>query len=137
MASLNCEGIDNLMLSLKDISEIPSGVKEDILNAQSDIIVKAQKEKGITYGVHKTGLTITSIKKGGPKTKNGIMSIYVTPTGKNKDGNRNAEVAFVNNYGRRNQKARPFITDANEQSTEATTKAALSVYDKWLKSKDL
>ena len=50
---------------------------------------------------------------------------------------RNAEILFVNEYGKKRQKARPAVRDANEASAEATVTAQLAVYDKYLRSKDL
>ena len=137
MAEFGVTGLDDLMLSMQQIAEIPDDVQDEILNAQADVIVEAQKSKGHSYGVERTGVTLNSIKKSKPKSRKGSRVVYVTPTGTNKDGNRNAEVAFVNNYGTRSQKARPFITDANEMSAEQTTAAGAAVYDAWLKTKGL
>src|SRR5574344_1732418 len=137
MAEFGVAGLDDLMLTMQQIAEIPAEVQDEILNAQADVIVEAQKSKGRSYGVERTGVTINSIKKSKPKSRKGSRVVYVTPTGKNKDGNRNAEVAFVNNYGKRTQAARPFITDANEMSAEQTTAAGAAVYDEWLKTKGL
>jgi HK97 gp10 family phage protein len=137
MAEFGVAGLDDLMLTMQQIAEIPAEVQDEILNAQADVIVEAQKSKGHSYGVERTGVTLNSIKKSKPKSRKGSRVVYVTPTGTNKDGNRNAEVAFVNNYGTRSQKARPFITDANEMSEEQTTTAGAAVYDRWLKTKGL
>jgi HK97 gp10 family phage protein len=137
MASLNCNGLDGLILSMKEIEEIPVDIQDEILDAQADIVIEAQKAKARAYGVERTGMTLDSITKTKPKTKSNGRTVYVYPQGKNKDGNRNAEVAFVNNYGKRTQAARPFITDANKMSEEQTTTAGAAVYDRWLKTKGL
>ena len=50
---------------------------------------------------------------------------------------RNAEILFVNEFGKQGQSARPAVHDANEASAEATTRAEFEVYDRWLKSKNL
>lgn len=50
---------------------------------------------------------------------------------------RNAEILFVNEYGKRGQKARPAIRDANEACAEQMVSAQMAVYDKHLRSKDL
>ena len=54
-----------------------------------------------------------------------------------KSTTRNAEIAFVNEYGKRGQKARPFIRDANAESESKMEKAAFRIYDNYLKSKNL
>lgn len=141
MATFDVNGIDGLILSMTEIAEIPESVQDDMLNAQADIVVRAQQEKARAYGVQKTGLLIASIKKGKPKSTKTGRAIYVYPQGSRKRGKkqtRNAEIAFVAEYGRpKKQKARPFIRDANETSAEATTNAGAKVYDDFLKSKNL
>lgn len=140
MADLNCSGLDDLMLSMQELAEIPDEVQDEMLNAQADVVVLAQKQQGAVYRVEDTGMTLRSIKKGRIKLYKGQRVIYVTPSGTRKRGKkriRNAEVAFINEYGKRGQKARPFIREGNERSAAEATQAALQVYDRWLKSKNL
>lgn len=63
--------------------------------------------------------------------------MYVYPQGTNERGNRNAEVAFINEFGKHGQPARPFIKTANEEAADTAVEAAAKVYDKYLKSKNL
>ena len=142
MAELNFHGLDEFMLDMQQIAEISEEVQDEMLNAQADVAVRAQRQQAEIMGVHApgSGLLIKSIKKGRVKTKRGVKAIYVTPSGSRKRGNkrvRNAEIAFINEYGKDNQPPRPFIRTANEKSAEETTQAAFEVYDRWLKSKDL
>ena len=71
--------------------------------------------------------------------KDGQRSKYVYPRGINEKGERNAAVAFINEFGapQRGIQARPFIQTANELSADEAVKAAEDVYDKYLKSKNL
>lgn len=140
MTQLSCSGLEEFTLSMEEVAAIPEEIVERILSAQADVVVAAQKSKAVAYGVMDSGFTEKSIKKGKPKVKNGVKCLYVTPAGTRKRGKgraRNAEIAFVNEYGTRHQAARPFIRDANEESAEATTRAGYEIYDQWLKSKDL
>lgn len=142
MAGLSYQGLDELMLSMQEIAELPDAVIDEMLNAQADVVVQAQREQARVMGVKdpKSGLTIRSIKKGKVKVKKGVRVIYVTPSGTRKRGKkrvRNAEIAFINEYGKKNQKARPFIRTANEKSAKETTDAAAAVYGRWLQSKNL
>lgn len=140
MAEIGFSGLDELMLSMEEIAQIPDEVQDAMLNAQADVVTAAQKARARAYGVQDTGLVISSIKKGKPKRKKGVRVIYITPSGTRRRGKqtvRNAEIAFINEYGDRRQRARPFIRDANEACAEATTQAGFEVYDKWLKSKNL
>lgn len=143
MAEFGCVGLDGLMLSLREIAEIPEDVQDEILNAQADVVAEAQRRKIRAYGIYDGTSPVhvaNSVKKGKVKLKNGQRVLYVYPTGTRTRGKvktRNAEIAFVNEFGKRGQKARPAIGDANESCAEETTQAGLRVYDEWLKSKDL
>lgn len=143
MAEFSCNGLDGLMLSLQEIAEIPENVQDEMLQAGAEVVAKAQREKVLAYGIYDGSSpkhVADTIKPGKVKLKKGQRIIYVSPTGSRRRGNtttRNTEILFVNEYGKRGQKARPAIRDANEASAEATTAAQAAVHDKWLKSKDL
>ena len=51
MAELTCYGLDDLMLSLKEIEEIPAEVQEEMLLAGAGVVAKAQREKVMDYGI--------------------------------------------------------------------------------------
>ena len=143
MAEFSCNGLDDLMLSLQEIAAIPEEVQDEMLRAGADVVAQAQREKVRAYGIYDGSSprhVADSIKPGKVKLKKGQRIIYVSPTGSRRRGKtvtRNSEILFVNEYGRRGQKARPAVRDANEASAEATTAAQAEVYDKYLRSKDL
>lgn len=144
MAEFSFSGIDDLSLSLQEISELPENVVDEMLNAQADVVVKAQKRKIRHYRIYDTGTTQRAIKKGKPKrSKDGGRVIYVSPAGVRKRGKkklsatRNAEILFTNEFGKKGKKAKPAVRDANEESAQETTEAGAAVYDRWLKSKNL
>lgn len=140
MAQFHFSGLDELMLDLEDVANLPEDVHDEMLNAMADVTVDAQKRAGRALGVEETGLTLRSIKKSKIKVQSGQRVVYITPTGTRLRGTkriRNAEIAFVNEYGKRGQKARPFIRTGNEQSAEEATRAAAEVYDRYLKTKNL
>lgn len=141
MAEFSCSGLDEFMLSMQEIAELPDEVVDEMLNAQADVVVEAQRRQGKAMGVHRTGITIKSIKKSKIKLrKDGTRAIYVSPMGTRKRGNkrvRNAEIGFVTEFGTRKQKAKPFIKTANEKSAAETTAAGAEVHHRWLESKGL
>ena len=140
MASLTYSGYDELILSMQEVANLPDEVLDEMLNAQADIVVDAQRKQAEAMGVVDTGLTLRSIKKGKVKVKKGVRSIFITPSGTRKRGKkrvRNAEIAFINEFGKKKQKARPFIRTANEMSAQATTQAAADVLDRYYTSKNL
>lgn len=138
MATVTVSGFDGVKLSMAEIAEIPEDIQSEMLNAQADIAAAAIRAKGEAYGVKRTGQTLAHIAKGKVKRdKDGNLCIYVTFTGKNDKGVRYAEIAFINNYGTRKMRARPFVTDAAASVEAKAAAAAETVLDKWLKSKNL
>lgn len=138
MATFSFAGVGDLMLSMQQIAEIPEDVQAEMLNTEADIVLNAIKSKGEAYGVHRTGETLAHIRKGKVKRdKDGNLCVYITFNGKNAKGTRYAEIAFINNYGKKNQAARPFFTDGIAASEDQAAKKADAVYDEWLQSKNL
>lgn len=140
MASLSVNGLDDLMLSLEEIAAIPDDVAQAMLDAEAQVVEEAQIAQGMAMGVYDTGDTLRSIRRGRMKrTKEGGRAVYVTPQGVNDKGERNAAVAFMNEYGvpSRRIPARPFIATANAAAVEPAVAEAEKVYDEWLKSKGL
>lgn len=141
MAEFKAVGLDELALSLQEIAEIPEDIQDEMLNAQGDIVAQEQQATARRYGIQRTGLVIRSIRKGKVKLdKHGNRVLYVTPVGSRvRSGKKtsNAEIAFLNEYGTRRQKARPFMRDANERSAEAATQAAADIYYRWQDSRGL
>lgn len=145
MAEFNASGLDSFMLSLQQIAEIPEEVQDEMLNAGADVLVLAQREKVKAYGIYdlnnlETRHVADSISKGKPKTHKGMRVIYVSPKGNRKRGKtvtRNAEILFVNEFGKRAQKARPAIHDATEESADRVAQAEFRVWDQHLKEQNL
>lgn len=138
LAEFGVSGLDDLILSLQDVAQLPEDVQDEMLNAQADVVLRAQQAEA--QAIKDTGQTARSLKKGKPKTKKGVRSISITFSGSRKRGNtvtRNAEIAFINEYGKHGVPARNFIRKANDQSAVASTQAAAAVYDKYLQSKEL
>lgn len=138
MADFGVSGLDELILSLQEVAQLPEGIQDEMLNAQADVVLQAQREAAIS--IKDTGKTAQSLRKGKPKSRKGVRSISITFSGSRKRGKastRNAEIAFVNEFGKRGVPARNFIRSANERSATASTQAAAAVYDQYLLSKGL
>lgn len=140
MAKLSVNGLDDLMLSLQEIAAIPDDVAREMLDAEAQVVEEAQLAEGMSMGVYRTGQTLASIRRGRMKKgRDGVRTVYVTPTGTNDKGERNAAVAFINEYGvpRRKIPPRPFIATANEKAADPAVAEAEKIYDEFLKSKNL
>lgn len=144
MAGFVTQGLDSLMLDLQTVASMPEEVQDEILNAEADVVVAAQKRKVREMGIYdgeSTVHVVNAIKKSKPKTdRKGQRVIYVTPKGSRKRGNtttRNAEILFVNEFGKRGQKARPAVATANAESEAETTAAGMRVWSGFLEKNHL
>lgn len=144
MANLSFEGLDQLVLDLKELSSLPYSVLEEMINAESDVVVRAQRLKArvMLSGSYSKGLVSQAIaKKKARKIGSGIRQM-ITVDGTvrdehHKSGTRVAEIAFINEFGKTGQPARPFMKTANDESSDEAVNAAFKVYDSYLKSKNL
>lgn len=140
MASLDLSSLESFIMDMEEIARIPDSVTSDMLNAGADVLVEATKASARSMGVTKTGLTASSVKKTKITKKDTEKKLFITFGGsrtRNGIKTRNAEIAFINEYGKRGQPARPFVRTANEKSADNTVNAMESVYDDYLKSKNL
>lgn len=152
MAQLSFSGLDELMLSMQEIAEIPPDVQDEMLNAGADVLIPEIKARGEGYGVgsgdQAEGILLDSLAKSKIKQsqkKGRYITIYFKgsrirgkdgETGKNKRI-KNSEIAFLNEYGTRHQKARPFVGDTISMSGSTVEREEAAVYNRWLESKGL
>ena len=142
MANLSTRGLEELIGDFEAIAELPDDTILEMLTAEAEVIAAAQESeaRAMLAGDYSTGETAQSIAydKKLRNTKDG-KAIYVYPKGTRKHGNkrRAGEVAFINEFGKAGQPARPFIQTANEKAADAAVEAAARVYDGFLKSKNL
>ena len=137
MAQFEVTGLDELVSKLGDLEDMFDDIAPEILTAQADELIEETRSKGRAMGVHRTGQTLDSLKKSKVSQVGASYEIKVTFEGKNRAGERNAAVAFINNYGKTNQPARPFVTQAAEACEEKSEKTAEKAVDKYLKQKGL
>ena len=130
------KGAKELANVLNKVAEIPPDAQEKMIDAMADIFAEGQEYTAATMlqGPYYRGDVASAIKKN--KLKRGKSGPYKDIVFKGMaHGNRIAEIAFVNEYGKKSQPARPFIKTANTISDRPSLEAGFSAYDKWLKSK--
>lgn len=144
MARMEVDGADALIEDLSQLAQMPCEVTDDILNAMADVIVPAQRKEieRRWSGPHSMGISAKAIKKTGTKKELDGSSISVSPQGTRKRGKkriRNAEIAFINEYGApgRGIAARPAIGLSIEKAKEEIFAAGEKAYDAYLDSKNL
>lgn len=165
MARIDTNGLDALMLSMEELSDIPDGVIDDMLSAGGEVIAKAHAEELQSMGLVKTGKLKSSIKVFHKRSK-GVRYVLVYPDGTHhtydgrshsytkmnwgRAGNTqstsggsktatNNEVGFIHEFGapRRNIPASQWMRVSNEKHADEAVDAAKRVYDDYLTSKGL
>ena len=144
MARITLSGADELELSLQEIAEIPEDVLDEMLSDGADAAMEGHRKSLQSHGLVRTGTLLRSLKKKKKKGRDGKLYYLISPSGThhtNKDGSkvRNAEVGSINEFGapRKHIPAKQWMRDGNEQSADKVVRAEFSVYDEYLKSKNL
>jgi hypothetical protein len=138
MFSVTVDGLKELQRAMQDLENMPLDVQIDMLDAQADVVADAQVYTAGTMliGPYYEGAVARAVSKSKPRKRKSGPYIDITFKGM-QHGTRLAEIAFINEYGKKSQPARPFIRKANDDSMGHSEMAALQAYDKWLKTKGL
>lgn len=140
MATLELTGFDDLEDAFRRISEIPFDVTAEALDAMAAVAADAIRSTGESMGVRDPESDehiLDRIKPRKPKktTEGGYEMISFTGT--RRRGNtttRNAEIAFVNEYGKKGQPARPFIGTAMNRNADRIQDQAEKVIGDWIEN---
>lgn len=115
MGKMQTEGIDKLIHDMENAGDGSGELAEDMLDAGAEVVVQEWKD-GIEEAGHvDTGAMRDSVKATGPKNK---LERVIYPTGTDKKGVRNAEKAFVLNYGRSKGSTRLAKKDPRRKNTK-------------------
>lgn len=145
MASFSVDGthgLDGFSRLLEHIGHLPDDVKTNILKAMGEVSKDAQVAEGKSMGIYDyDGESAVHVLDNAKVNKPALTDeggyVTVTYTGSRKRGNtttRNAEIAFINEFGANDKgiKPRPFVKTANEKNADKIYKAGEAVFDKWL-----
>ena len=135
MAGFTVKGLPELEKQFAMLSTIPADVIWKMLDAEADVVVAAQRSTAASMlaGKFNKGAVQRAIKKGKIKLVKGVYTQYINYTGR-QHGNRIAEIAFVDEYGKKGQAGRPFIRTANEQCADQAVDAGAKVLYDWIDS---
>lgn len=140
MASIDLGGLDVVDNMFKSIVEIPVDVRLSAIDAMAEVAEKKVKATGAAMGVRDPESNVhilDKIKHTKPKDDEGGGHSDVTFSGSRTRGKtkisktRNAEIAFINEYGRRGQPARPFIRQAAEQYADQIAAPGEKIIGDW------
>ena len=130
MARLEFDGIDEAVAEMKRLGETVGPTADRMLLAGGDEMKKAWVNAINRFDHVDTGAmrkSVGYVKK--PKEIFGGKALDVYPRGKDKQGTRNAEKAFVLHYGRKNMTASHFVDAAETEGEPRATAAMVRVWD--------
>ena len=137
MAKLDIQGFDDLNDAFGRVSSIPFEITAKALSAMGEVAAGKIRQSGESMGVRDPESQVhilDKIKANKPKeTKDGGYA-EITFSGTRTRGRtrtRNAEIAFVNEYGKRGQPARPFIATAAEQYADQIAEPGEKIVADW------
>lgn len=138
MGRLELQGFEDLSDAFNRISDIPKAVTEDALKAMASVAAARIRATGESMGVRDPESSVhilDKIKQAKPKLNASGGYADITFSGTRTRGRtrtRNAEIAFVNEYGKRGQQARPFIGAAMERHAAAIAKPGEDIVGDWI-----
>lgn len=138
MARLNTFGLDELQDAMKHISKLSDAVKTEMLDSMAKVAKEKVKETGESMGVRDPNSSVhilDNITTTKPKLTASGGTEDITFSGTRPNGKkrlRNAEIAFIQEYGRRNAPARPFIGTAMTRHDKQIADAGADVLGDWI-----
>lgn len=132
MAKFEFKGIEAIQEKLLRREAATTKAVPEMVKAGGDVIAKGQQEvvRGMFRGKRSFGDLASSIRKTKVSSRGSSTYVDVFPHGKNRRGERNATVGFVQQYGRSNMPANPWMTEANAKYADDAQKAMLDVWRK-------
>ena len=138
MATLELQGFEDLEDAFRRISEIPFDVTAEALDKMADVAAEKIRSTGEAMGVRDQESDTHILDKIKPrkakKTEYGGYEMISFTGTRTRSGRRtrNAEIAFINEYGKQGQPARPFIGTAMNRGADQIQDQAEKVIGDWI-----
>lgn len=131
-------GAKELMRDIREAGDVPPDILKEMVERQAKPTEEALVYTGgsMLVGPYFQGDVAASVKAGKARVSGSGAQVKIEFKG-TAHGNRVAEIAFINEYGKKSQPARPFISKAIKDSEVAGAEAARTVLDAYLAFKNL
>lgn len=138
MVEFDVSGISALRRDIEAAGNIPNSVLKEMVDAEAKVTEEAivYNAETMLQGPYYQGEVASSPKRKKPRMLKSGAAVTITFDGM-QHGNRNAEVAFVNEYGKKSQPARPFIKTAIRESLNPAAEEARKILNEYISSKNL
>ena len=140
MANLTFTGSSELNDAFTRISEIPWPVTEQALDGMAKVAAAEIKSTGEYMGVRDENSDVHILdhivtKKAKKTDDGGREKISFDGTRRRHNtSTRNAEIAFIQEYGKRGQDARPFMKTALEKNEALISEPAMKIVGEWIEN---
>lgn len=140
MATLELEGFEDLEDAFRRISEIPFRVTGEALDGMAEVAAAKIRSTGESMGVRDPQSDVHILDKiktnKAKQTQSGGYETITFSGSRTRSGKetRNAAIAFINEYGKRGQRARPFIGTAMKQNEDAILAPAEKIIGDWIET---
>lgn len=138
MFDLSVSGLEGLMADISRAGTIPPDVLKEMVTKQADVAEKAIVFNAGTMltGPYYEGAVAASVKAGKARVSGSGATVVIKFQG-TQHGNRLGEIAFVNEYGKKGQPARPFIKKATKEAQDPGADEARKILDSYLSGRGL
>lgn len=139
MAGLSVNGLDYLIDAFKNAGDVPEDVTREMLVAMGAQAESCITESAGTHGVPSGPMLASIYSKSPTVTSDGGKVVTTFKGGRTRYNTytREAEIAFITNYGKKGEPARPFITDVTQKEDPRISQAGEAVLNAWLEKAGL
>lgn len=135
MARFETSGLDELMQQLRKMGQQSGDIAKAMILTGADEIKQAWQDSAEAHGLRDTGAMIESVAYDDePRELGGALAVDIWPRGKDASGTRNAEKAFILNYGSSRIQATHWVDDAERAAEAAIVPAMEEVLDEYLRT---
>lgn len=135
MARMDTDGLDDMIREMQRMGQDTGEVADVMVTAAVQEISAAWKESAEAHGLIDTGAMLESIGYPDPPVHSGTGTYRdVYPQGKDRKGTRNAEKAFVLNYGTSRIKPTHWVDEAEEAAGPRVQKRLEELWGQFLET---
>ena len=135
MARLDMSGMDEVLKQMKDMQMLTGKVADEMLMAGAEVMKEAWKDTITRFELINNDDMRKSVGyPRQPKSINDVRTIDVYPQGKDRNGVRNAEKAFVLHYGRSNMDPTEFVDVAEQQGKAEADAVMEKIWDNFIEN---
>lgn len=135
---MQIEGFEELNKIFSDLQDVPESIMNDTLMAMAKVGAEKIKQHGESMGVRDAESSVhildkIKVQKFKKTETGGYVDISFSGT-RTRDGKKtnNTAIAFLGEYGTREQPARPFVREAIEEDGEEIAAPGIDIFGDWM-----